>query len=65
MGNFTSSSWGLVQMKTNGEADSSQVSGNCSGKERERGRERQDEFSACIGETDVKTSRCPPLLLPG
>lgn len=29
MGNFTSNSWGLVQMKTNGEADSSQVSGNC------------------------------------
>lgn len=29
MGNFTSSSWGLVQMKTNGEPDSSQVSGNC------------------------------------
>lgn len=28
MGNFTSSSWGLVQMKTNGEEDSSQVSGN-------------------------------------
>ena len=29
MGNFTTSSWGLVQMKTKGEADSSQVSGNC------------------------------------
>lgn len=38
MGNFTSSSWGLAQMKTNGEADSSQVSGNCSGKAKERKR---------------------------
>lgn len=37
MGNFTNSSWGLVQMKTNGEADSSQVSGNCRG--------RKEQFS--------------------
>lgn len=44
MGNFTSSSWGLVQMKTNGEADSSQVSGNCSSKEaKEKDRERKKE----------------------
>lgn len=45
MGNFTSSSWGLVQMKTNGEADSSQVSGNCRGKE---AKERQDQFSVVL-----------------
>lgn len=40
-------------MKTNGEADSSQVSGNCRGKE---AKERQDQFSAmlrrgCMGKT--------------
>lgn len=45
MGNFTSSSWGLVQMKTNGEADSSQVSGNCRGREDQQ---RKDQFSIIL-----------------